>query len=62
MITNIYLNSSKERMYETGVKLGLSGDALNLFCYCCNEVKLEIDVDINTGSYNINKIDGKNIQ
>ena len=55
--TTVYLHSSKESMYEKGQELGLRGEALNLFCYCCYEVAVLIEVNTATGTYEILAVD-----
>ena len=42
--TTVYANISKEDAYDKGVKIGLTGEALNMFKYF-NEVVLEIEID-----------------
>ena len=46
--TRIYSHISKESAYEIGKEIGLSGKALEMFKHF-NEVKLEIEVDGNSG-------------
>ena len=51
--STIYLHGSKDVMYEKGESLGLTGEALKNFAYCCYEVELQIEVDTKTGKYKI---------
>ena len=46
----VYLSSNKERMIEIGKELGLSEDAVEKFMYCCYEVEIKVEVNID-GSY-----------
>jgi len=57
--TKVYVHGSKESMYDEGVKLGLSGEALHYFTFTGCEVELEILVDMNTGDSTIIAVDGK---
>jgi hypothetical protein len=45
----IYLHASKERMYEIGEEIGLTGEALKNFAYTASEVEIDISVDLTTG-------------
>lgn len=58
MKTIIYLHSSKESNYEHGEKLGLKGEALNMFMYGCYEVAVEVEVNEATGETEIISVDG----
>ena len=44
MKATVYLHSNKESMWDLGVKLGLTSEALSLFKYACCEVKVELEV------------------
>ena len=44
--TRIFAIISREQAYEVGEKVGLEGEALNLFSFF-NEVELEIEIDKN---------------
>lgn len=48
-----YLHSTKEQMYDIGLRLGLSDDALKLFQFALYEVKFELEVDPETGNARI---------
>lgn len=58
-LTKIYVHGSKESMYDKGVELGLTGDALHYFTFTGNEIELEILVDTVTGESTIVAVDGK---
>ncbi len=60
MIITVYLHSSKESMYDAGKKAGLTGDALHLFMYACNEVKVDLEVD-EKGLATIKKVDSHEV-
>jgi hypothetical protein len=49
----IYLHSRKENMYDIGVSLGLEGEALHKFLYCCYEIGVEVAVDSETGNVDV---------
>lgn len=53
-----YLHSSKEQMYDLGVKIGLKGKALDYFRCALYEVKFELEVNEETGEAKIIKVDG----
>ena len=57
----LYVHSFKENNYDLGVKLGLKNDALNFFLFACNEVKLTLDVNEETGKAVIVKVDDRPI-
>ncbi len=61
--TIIYVHSSKDDMWETGEKLGLSGEALQVFKHTACEVALKIRVNTETGYSEIieltNRSDGR---
>ena len=42
--TIVYSHTTNERMREIGEKVGLTGDALNLFRFALNEVKFELEI------------------
>ena len=42
--TTVYAEISKEYLYEKGTKLGLGGEALDMFI-CFTEIELAIEVD-----------------
>lgn len=58
MKTTVYLHSSKEAMRDAGEKLGLSGEALEMFMFACYEVAVQLDVDPQTGIALIAGVDG----
>lgn len=45
----LYLHSNKAGNYETGIELGLTGEALRNFGYALYEVGLDCDIDTETG-------------
>jgi len=51
--TVIYLHSNKDSMWEKGLQIGLSEDAISCnFAYCLCEIGIEIEVN-EDGSYKI---------
>jgi len=58
----VYLHSSKEQMYEIGTKIGLSGQALDLFLFACCEVRLEVLVHPLTGVATIVSVDERKVE
>lgn len=62
MRTTIYLHSSKESNYEHGERLGLKGEALNMFMYGCYEVAVEVEVNESTGETEIISVDGRRVE
>lgn len=57
-----YLHSSKEEMLDLGEQHGLKGAALDNFMYALYEVKLELEVDMQTGDSKIIKCDDRIVQ
>ncbi len=53
-----YLHSNKEAMYELGKESGLKGEALEYFMYALYEVRVDLEVDEETGKATIDKVDG----
>jgi len=51
--TKVYVHGTKESMYDKGVELGLTGEALDNFKYTGYEVELEIEVNKETGDSTI---------
>lgn len=49
-------------MYNLGVKLGLTGHALDFFRYACYEVELTIEVNPDTGAATIVEVDKRKIE
>jgi hypothetical protein len=52
---NGYVHSSKESMADLGEEHGLTGKALDKFCYALYEVMIPMMVDTETGEYEIIK-------
>lgn len=61
MVATTHLRSSKEQMWALGEQLGLKGDALMRFRHACGEVKVELDVDPDTGHAVIVRVDGRTV-
>ena len=61
IVTKVYLHSDKDSMFDKGIQLELSQDALAEFKYALYEVEFEIEVNKDTGKYEILKVDGKNL-
>ena len=59
MEVTVYLNSSKEDMYDQGLRAGLSEEALHNFMYTLYEVEFLLDVNEKDGSYKILKVNGR---
>lgn len=49
-MVEVYLNSSREYMYQKGEELGLTGEALRMFSFTGYEEKLTYAVDMETGA------------
>lgn len=62
MVTDVYLHSNRDSMYDCGKRLGLTGDAANMFAYACYEVKLTVDVDERTGRAVITHVDERKVE
>lgn len=62
MRATVHLHSNQERMYNLGVKLGLTGHALDFFRYACYEVELTIEVNPDTGAATIVEVDKRKIE
>lgn len=62
MRLTVFLHSSKDSMYDAGYKLGLRGEALRLFSFTCYEVKIELEVDTETGNSKIVKVDDRELK
>ena len=64
MKTILWLHASKDSNYERGEELGLSEEAIALFRHACTEVKVEVEVEEETGvaeiiAVNDHTLDGK---
>lgn len=59
MKTDVYVHGSKESMYDKGLKLGLTGEALDMFSFTGYEVKLTVEVDEKSGNSTIIAVDDK---
>jgi hypothetical protein len=57
----LYLHGDKDRMYEIGEEMGLSGEALRAFAYTATEVELDVLVHRETGRAAAVKINGATI-
>jgi phosphoribosyl-AMP cyclohydrolase len=57
----VYLHASRETMWEKGEALGLTGEALSMFSFACYEVKVDLDVDQNTGVATIIAVDDRKL-
>lgn len=49
MRTDIYVHRDKDANWELAEKLGMSPDAARNFSYTCLEIKVTLDVDLQTG-------------
>lgn len=61
-LVNVYLHSDKEYMHDVGKKLGLKGVAHSKFVYACYEVKIGLDVDMDSGNVRIVTVDDRKLQ
>jgi hypothetical protein len=59
MTATFYLHGDKETAYAKGEELGLTGKALEYFTYACYEVKVDGNVDPNSGAFIITHVDRK---
>lgn len=62
MRVDIYLHGNSESLWEKGEALGLTDEALRLFSFSCYEVKIELDVDEQTGASTIVAVDGRKLE
>ena len=62
MKTTVYLHGSKDTMWELGEKLGLSEEAVQKFKWACCEVKIELEVNPETGDAEIVAVDGRELK
>lgn len=62
MTATVYVHSDKESNYDTGQRLGLTGEALDMFLFACCEVKLTLDVDPDTGLATITHVDDRPVE
>jgi hypothetical protein len=62
MQATIYVSSTKGNNADIGRSIGLTGEALENFCYACYEVALEVDVDEKTGEATIISVDGRKVE
>lgn len=62
ILTAAYVHSSKEAMLNLGTRLGLKGEALDMFAFACCEVRLGIEVNDKTGAAEIISVDGKTVK
>ena len=53
-----YLHSSKENNLDLAKKIGLDDEAAENFMYALYEVEFELEVDMETGDYEIVSVDG----
>lgn len=58
MIVSIYLHSSKDEMWAFAEKLGMEGDAVQMFRYLGSEEKLTYEVDPATGEGRVIGVNG----
>lgn len=59
VLATTYVHGNKETLWELGEKLGLSGDALSMFRHACDEIKIGLRVDLDTGLAEIVSVDDK---
>lgn len=57
-LITVYVHADKTAMFEKGKQLGVSGGALNVFSYACDEVKLLLKVHLATGYASIVEVNG----
>ena len=60
-VIKYYLHSDKEENYEIADDLGLSEDARATFRHACEEIELDLEVDLDTGYSRIIAVDGVNL-
>lgn len=58
---DVYVHGGDEQMYDHGRGLGLTGEALSMFCHACDEIKVTLEVDEATGLAKIVKVDGRTV-
>lgn len=59
MRTDIYVHRDKDANWELAEKLGMSEDASRNFSYTCLELKVTIEVDLETGNSEIIAVNDK---
>lgn len=59
----LYVHRSKESNWDLGDAIGLPGAAImENFKWCCYEVEIEIELDMETGEHIIIGVDGKRLE
>lgn len=61
MIATIYLHSDKDSNADLAIKLGLNDEAARMFIYACHEVKVDLDVNPETGEAKIVRVDDREV-
>lgn len=56
MKTTVYVHGSREHMWARGEELGMSEETLWRFRHAVNELTVDLEVDIEKGSYEILEI------
>lgn len=54
----VYVHGSRESNLNKGLEIGLTGEALSLFSHATDEVKLTLEVDMDTGLAKTVAVDG----
>ncbi len=57
----VFIYNDKDYMYNVGLDLGLTGEALHLFKYALSETKFKLKVDMETGIAEILGVNNFNI-
>ena len=60
-IAEVYLHGDKGSMWDKGHQIGLKGSALDMFRHACTEIRLTLEVDMDTGMAEITHLDGRAI-
>ena len=58
---DIYVHADRDIVYDLGMNLELTGEALSLFKFACSDVRLTLEVDTNTGLATITHVDGRKV-
>ena len=58
---DIYVHSDRDDVWNKGEELGLEDDVLQMFSHACCEVKLTVDVDLETGIATITHVDDRKV-
>jgi len=58
-VVDVYVHGSDETCWNAGEKLGLTGEVLSMFSHACDEFKVTLEVDTDTGLATLTHVDGR---